>query len=606
MENITESKSKLPVVVSFYAGDDYYYKAADLLRNDCDELGIDHSIDELTVPPNFDWGQICRLKSTFFKDKLKQLSRPILWLDVDSRLRGVPNLLEDARYDFAAFLRNISELDPFKLVHLSRQWSPGVIFINNTKEGLSFANTLADISSSYIGNATDDYFLEEAWKSHRSTISVLPLPPKLMDRDGNNSDAIFIYGNSGNVKDFIGKVDQHANDKLANLKLKFSIETVSKFKENESKKKLLREGWSRDVTDLELMLKAAQSALVIEPSMSEEILNRAAFLHPKKFESRRLLSEIYLKKGDFLKAEACANEMIGSSYDDWKLLGRSKLADIELEQRALLAGLKKKDRISLWWSKGPNPGNFGDILNPYLIEKITGNVPQFAPLGNGLLAIGSIIKFAQKGTTVWGTGCSRRSDYVSSEALYRSVRGPLTRDIVRKSGGWCDTIYGDPALLLPSIYNPPVCKKYKLGYIPHYIHQNEHVESDAHFINILQASYDDIEKFICELKSCEAILSTSLHGIIVANAYGIPARWATFNNSLNQIAGDNMKFEDYFLSVGMPIQIPLDLSITRSISTNEILKNIDRTVHLKINLDSLRNAFPWELLPKNTSSDING
>lgn len=602
VENLIESKSKLPVVVSFYAGDKYYYDAAELLRDDCERLGIDHSIDELVVPPDFDWGQICRLKSSFFKEKLRQLSRPILWLDVDSRLRGLPTLLDDARFDFAAALRNISELDPFKLVHLSRQWSPGIIFINNTKEGLSFANTLANISASYLGNATDDYFLEEAWKSHRSSLSFLPLPPRLIDRDGSNLNAIFIYGNSGNVKDFIGKVDQHPNDKLANLKLEFTIDFVSKFQAVESKKKLLHEGWTRDVTDLDLMLKAAQTALVVEPSMSEEILNRAAFLFPKKYESRRLLSDIYFKKGDFIKAEACVKEMIESGYDDWKLLGKSKLAEIELEQRALLLGFEKKDRIPLWWSKGPNPGNFGDILNPYLIEKITGNVPRFSPRGRGLLAIGSVIKFAQKGTTVWGTGCSRKSDYVSSEAVYQSVRGPLTRDIVRKSGGWCDTIYGDPALLLPSIYNPSIRKKHQLGYIPHYIHQKEYVESDAHFIDILRASYDDIEEFICELKSCEAILSTSLHGIIVANAYGIPARWATFKNSSNKVSGDDMKFEDYFLSVGMPVQTPLDLSIDRKISSKEVLKNIDRTVHLKVNLDLLRDSFPWDLLPNKFNS----
>lgn len=97
-------------------------------------------------------------------------------------------------------------------------------------------------------------------------------------------------------------------------------------------------------------------------------------------------------------------------------------------------------------------------------------------------------------------------------------------------------------------------------------------------------------------------MSTSLHGIIVANAYGIPARWATFKNSSNKVSGDDMKFEDYFLSVGMPVQTPLDLSIDRKISSKEVLKNIDRTVHLKVNLDLLRDSFPWDLLPNKFNS----
>lgn len=592
----------LPVVVSFYAGDEYYYHAAKLLRADCERLGLEHSIDELTVPPGFDWAQICRLKATFYRAKLAELNRPILWLDVDSRLRFLPDALIGARYDFAGLLRGFSELDPYRLVQFSRQWVPGALFINNTDNGLKFASTLAELADSYIGTATDDFFLEEAWQRHRSNMTALPIPPSFFDRDGSDPTRAISFGNSGSVKDFKDKVDQHTNHNMANLKMMVLAEAAVNATTKAFQISLLRQGWSRDVNDLDLMLKTAQGVLKTDIELAKEILHRAAYLEPRKFESRRVLTDLYMEKGDFQKAQTFAEEMVNSGYDDWRNVGRARLADIALEKRAAAAGLSKLERIPLWWAKGPNPGNFGDILNPYLIEKISGNVPRFSERGTGMLAIGSVIKFAKKNTWVWGTGCSRRSDFVAPNARYQAVRGPITRDIVRKSGGYCDTVYGDAALLLPEIYNPKISKEHRLGYIPHYIHHNEELQTDAHTIDILRSSYEDIEAFVRELKSCEAVICTSLHAIIVANAYGIPARWATFQSSENKVAGDDMKFEDYFLSVGMPVQKPLDLSETRVLDSKKILREMDKTVDLKIDLKALREAFPNEVVPKKESN----
>jgi hypothetical protein len=592
----------LPVVVSFYAGDEYYYHAAKLLRADCDRLGLEHSIDELTVPPGFDWAQICRLKATFYRAKLAELKRPILWIDVDSRLRFLPEALIGARYDFAAFLRGFSELDPYRLVQFARQWSPGVLFINNNENGRNFANAIAELAESYPGTATDDFFLEEAWQRHRSTLTALPIPPSFLDRDGSDPARAISFGNSGNVNDFKDKVDQHSNGKMANLKLMLLAEAAADAPTAVLKRSLHRKGWSRDVNDLNLMLKTAQSVLKTDVGLATEILHRAAYLEPRKYESRRILTDLYILKSDFRKAKTFAEEMLNSGYDDWINVGKARLTDIALEERAAAAGLSKAERIPLWWAKGPNQGNFGDILNPYLVEKISGNVPRFVQRGTGMLAIGSVIKFAKRNTWVWGTGCSRRSDFVAPDARYQAVRGPITREIVRKSGGYCDTVYGDAALLLPEIYNPKVSKVHRLGYIPHYIHQTEDLQTDAHTIDILRSSYEDIEAFVRELKSCEAVICTSLHAIIVANAYGIPARWATFQSSENKVSGDDMKFEDYFLSVGMPVQKPLDLSETRVLDSKKILREMDKTVDLKINSKALREAFPNEVVPKKESS----
>lgn len=57
----------------------------------------------------------------------------------------------------------------------------------------------------------------------------------------------------------------------------------------------------------------------------------------------------------------------------------------------------------------------------------------------------------------------------------------------------------------------------------------------------------DIKRVIIEITSCRRILSTSLHGIIVSHAYGIPALWIRHN----VLHDSNLKFYDYFSSVGI-------------------------------------------------------
>src|SRR5690554_4142773 len=187
--------------------------------------------------------------------------------------------------------------------------------------------------------------------------------------------------------------------------------------------------------------------------------------------------------------------------------------------------------------------------------------------------IGSSIHLSDQNSIIWGAGCiSPRHLPANKPKSTKAVRGPLTRDLLINNEIDCPEIYGDPALLLPIIYSPKRHrKKYKLGVIPHYIDKDNKTiqlikdRKDILIINIEVGS--NFKYFINQIVSCEEVISSSLHGLIVADAYGIPNDWCEFGD---KVIGDGFKFKDYFASVGRSTNTPIDL---RNGFDEELIKN---------------------------------
>jgi hypothetical protein len=236
--------------------------------------------------------------------------------------------------------------------------------------------------------------------------------------------------------------------------------------------------------------------------------------------------------------------------------------------------------LSFWWSKSPAPGNFGDVLTPYILDHF-GIRYRYndRPRSADALCIGSIAKFAQKNTIVLGSGTMRASDELCARADWRFVRGPHTRDVIRSCGGDCPEIYGDPALLLPLIQPPAERRDRDVGIVPHYV-DYDYVVRRYPNENVIRLVDKDPLRVAYEISRCKRIVSSSLHGIIAAHAYGIPAAWVEYSGKL---AGDGIKFADHFASVGVdePIKSwpsnPCFVS-PRRIDTESI---IDRLLELK-------------------------
>lgn len=219
-------------------------------------------------------------------------------------------------------------------------------------------------------------------------------------------------------------------------------------------------------------------------------------------------------------------------------------------------------KINTWWTLDPAPGNMGDILTPFILRAYgyqVNRVPRREEVE--WLFVGSTIRFARPGTRVVGTGLIDRKDIINSRANYLAVRGPITANAVRKAGCNAPSILGDPALLLPRLYTPRVSVQDEVGFIPHYIdHTDSRVSRwPGKLINILRENPLDVVDDIC---ACKRIVSSSLHGIIVAHAYGIPAAWVRLGDRL---CGDDIKFADYAESVDIRLNPYGDPSVAQAV-----------------------------------------
>ena len=197
-----------------------------------------------------------------------------------------------------------------------------------------------------------------------------------------------------------------------------------------------------------------------------------------------------------------------------------------------------------WWALGERGAvdNYGDILAPFLAEKLSGKqvVKVSHPMSRWYkwfikhyVTVGSIICAASKNSIVWGSGIIKQNENVRA-AKFVAVRGPRTRKRLLELGYEVPEVYGDPALLLPKFISNTVTT-----------------------VKVINLMTDDVVKTTLEILECKQIISSSLHGVIVSHAYEIPALWVKFSTKL---AGDNIKFYDYFES--------LDIHYTHELFSN--------------------------------------
>ena len=254
---------------------------------------------------------------------------------------------------------------------------------------------------------------------------------------------------------------------------------------------------------------------------------------------------------------------------------------------------KSPDTFHLYyWSPSEeNQENFGDYLSFVLIERMMNSKVQVFK-GNPFespskfLAVGSILHFACENDLVWGSGINgkhlNKKDYNFNHLDVRSVRGPLTRKYLKKKFNInCPKIYGDPCLLFPVFF--PEFKKKKNPRYDHII--IPHISEEALFPKNLYSNVvypsENWQEILKKILDAKLVIASSLHGIILAEAFGIPSRMLriTENEPL-------FKYKDYYLGTGRK-KFQFAKSVAEAIS-------MGGEEPFFCNLQKLYNAFPFE------------
>ena len=263
--------------------------------------------------------------------------------------------------------------------------------------------------------------------------------------------------------------------------------------------------------------------------------------------------------------------------------------------------INKKGEVNSYWWDGK--ANFGDLIGPYIINKISGK-PVVNVRNNrsesAIFSVGSIITMLdRKGAIVWGSGLISELDDNQAERLTRAapivkaVRGKLTKHILEERLGWnIPNVFGDPALLLPDYYWPTAPKNNDIVICPHFSHKHHFNQlqetSGFHVLDVASP----LEEVLSSIASASICISSSLHGIIVAQAYGIPWVWLYFEDA--HLSGSDLKFRDFFSTLEPFNSGCYEIKKGQEI-TNELLSSIATSAVLPktaIDLEELRQAFP--------------
>lgn len=283
-----------------------------------------------------------------------------------------------------------------------------------------------------------------------------------------------------------------------------------------------------------------------------------------------------------------------------------------------------------WWK---DEKNFGDFASFYLVSHLAKNHIRWAfpqacvhtdflnllrsikhrrkfklsdysgyvfPWDKCMFAIGSIMDFANIKTIVWGSGY-REYDSRYKKTNVLAVRGKLSLEKI-PIGKRKDVVLGDPGLLLPLIYDKSQVQSKEVTIIPHFVDYDYYKNKYDNVYDVLDVRTNDLEGMIDKIRQSKYILSSSLHGLIFAHAYGIPALWIKHG----YVNSSDFKYYDYFSGVKIPFYKP-DTDDEKILSSFQTVEEYFRKLQQSalIDKDILKNVqqrllkvFPFELKDK--------
>ena len=270
--------------------------------------------------------------------------------------------------------------------------------------------------------------------------------------------------------------------------------------------------------------------------------------------------------------------------------------------------------LNVYYAKVPN---MGDMLNKDIIEKcfgyrvvrnnyLTGKVSGIGSgLGNytyedekwkNVLKAVSGVLFPE--VYIWGTGFVKYKDkdahFYKRNIQICALRGELSKKRVEKIlGHEINVPLGDAGILASCLLNEVPPKKYAVGIVAHYKEQENPIFEqllnqfkNSTFIDVRDTPLAVTKK----ISQCEVIISSSLHGLIIADSLHVPNRHIVVTDNL---LGDGFKFDDYYSAYGLK-HLFTDMRKDTITSLEEVVENYkipDEMVEEK--KKAMLKAFPF-------------
>jgi pyruvyltransferase len=210
-----------------------------------------------------------------------------------------------------------------------------------------------------------------------------------------------------------------------------------------------------------------------------------------------------------------------------------------------------------WYQSTPN---FGDALAKPLAEHYFRRPVRWVPpttMGK-ILSIGSVLKHVQATDLVVGSGLLEPTrTLLPARVRVIALRGPLTAALLGLDPARDDVALGDPGLLAAELFGVRASSSLDgpIGLVPHYTDHAQLLEDvrtlalDQRTVKIIdvRASPREVVESIASVRSC---ISSSLHGLVIADSLGIPSTWLRGGRG---VTGERFKFEDYYLGTGRSV-----------------------------------------------------
>ena len=543
------------VICSFYTPDEYYAGHARALKTQLEEIGIGYELLEVQKRAGEDWADVTRRKIGFIKDICdKHPDKMVFWIDVDCRISHLPDYISNTTADLIGFQRSFGSPLQIGYQNRTRFWEPSFWGVNATEQGRKLIADAYELEQRATIKATDDYFLEEAWRANSKNLTFQMIPSTAIVRERKQLEpgsraAFFEFGSSGNVADFKDKVVQHGQGKKIGTRKKLL---------NQAKKleRALPESVKKPLRRL-----ADQSGLTGLLTMG-----KAKNIDPERL---RMVGEML---GGGIKGDTGMFQKAQAEFDAKYIATFGEQSMVEAAQSFMHYSAKDSEhKLRLaWWSK-PFPGNFGDWLSPLIINQFTDakivlQSPVRPTSKKHLISLGSIGRFIKPNSVVLGTGISSMDIELNKKADYVSVRGPLTAQLLKQSGGPVVESFGDPGVLISDVL--PLVRaggNGRVAFIRHFSHSSLPMQLPENFdeFSVMRSRPKDIEEFVKTLIGYDQVVTSAMHVMITCQSYGIPCALVSFEGAEDNVHGTGIKYEDYALGAAVqvinPTVIPLDI-----------------------------------------------